>query len=107
MSRSFFDKDNGMDAQIKKLNREGKTVFVSTGVWKVRMSDSKTLCFNEFFRADADNGRPIIDGGFYATDDAAEIAHLKGLRDLRTKVFEPEVVEVVADPDIKPLAKAK
>ena len=98
--------------QIQRLTAEGKTVFVSKGVWKVRMSDHKTIEFNDFFRPDSDNGRPIVDGGFYATSDPAEIEYLKGLRELSSQVYEPvkaePKVEVVEDPSIKPvMAKGK
>jgi len=106
LSRSFFDKDNGMNQQIQRLTADGKTVFVCPGVWKVRKNDNETIEFKEFFRADADNGRPITDGGFYATDDPAEIALLKGNRELAARVYEP-MVKVEVDESIKPLAKAK
>ncbi len=105
MSRSFFDSDNGMTNQITQLTSEGKTVFVSRGTWKLRMSDEKTIEFQAFFRSDADNKQPILDGGFYATEDPAEIAFIKGLREVSAKVFEPKMpkVEVVEDPAIAPV----
>lgn len=101
-----------MTSQINQLTSEGKTVFVSKGTWKIRKNDNETIEFQAFFRKDADNGHPIIDGGFYATDDPAEIALIKGLREVNAKVFEPvkpkAVVEVVEDPAIAPVEiKAK
>lgn len=109
MSRSFFDTDNGMTKQINQLTSEGKTVFVSKGVWKIRKNDQETIEFQEFFRADADNGRPIVDGGFYATSDPDEIAIIKKQRDVATKVYEPAAkVEVIEDATIAPVeVKAK
>jgi len=105
LSRSFFDSDNGMTNQISQLTSEGKTVFVSRGVWKLRKNDQETIEFQAFFRADSDNGRPIIDGGFYATSDPDEIALIKKNRDVSAKIYEPAApkVEVVEDPAIAPV----
>lgn len=97
MSRSFFDSDNGMADQIRSLTAKGKTVFVSKGVWKIKFQND-TIEFKEFYRRDESMGRAIVDGGFYATDKADEIAHIKSLRDVACRVYEP-IAEPVVEPD--------
>lgn len=89
-SESYFAKPKPVDGQIKALVAEGFTVYVAPGVHKVKYGEKGTLEFKPFFRHDSIINRPIVDGGFYATKDPDEMAHIDKIRELSVVKYSPE-----------------
>lgn len=92
MGTSYFESPRAVDAQIEKLRSEGNTVYIGRGVHKIKHGND-TIEFNTFFRYDSVLGRPIVDGGFYATSDPEIIKRIDSMRELSLKRFAPIVTQ--------------
>lgn len=92
MGTSYFESPRAVDAQIEQLRSEGHTVYIGRGVHKIK-NGNDTIEFNTFFRYDSVLGRPIVDGGFYATSDPDIIKRIDSMRELSLKRFAPIVTQ--------------